>query len=109
MKRQVILFFQVPQTDEPCNIIPLTPHTLFLNNILTKSVLKFLQEEIKEAWKSKHIFKKSKNVKEFGDFLQTLRDLLPVDIYFALKTNGTIWIVESSDNEKIIESLTLVE
>ena len=58
---------------------------------------------------SSNSFKKSKTPAEVASFLQSLRDLLPVELFFALKTNGTIWNVDSCDSEKILESLRLVE
>lgn len=109
MKRQVILFFQIPNTTEHSEIIPFTPFTLAQHGVLTKPILSFLRDQVKEAWKSKHIFKKSKTPAEVASFLQSLRDLLPVELFFALKTNGTIWNVDSCDSEKILESLRLVE
>jgi hypothetical protein len=108
MKRQIILFFQKPDTEEHDDILPLVPCTLLRNKLLTPAVLEFLKKEVDYTFKTKHVFRKPKNTTELAEFLTTLRSLLPVDLYFALKVNGNIWHVDNSDTEKYQESIQIL-
>ena len=100
MRKQVNLFFQRPGTEEHSDIMIFTITHMMLHNLLTRPVLDFSRSEISHNFKNKHIFRKPKTPDEVGVFLQTLRDMLPVDIFFSLRKDGTIWIVEHSDAEK---------
>jgi hypothetical protein len=100
-KRHVYLFLQKPDSIEKKDIILFMPFNLEKYNLLSLPLLDFLRKEIKSGQSSKHIFRKPKNNIEYSQFLQTLRDLLPVNIYFAIRENGNIWCVEHSDEEKI--------
>lgn len=100
MRKQVYLFFQRPGTEERSDIMLFTITHLTLHKLLTRPVLDFLRSEVCTTFRNKHFFRKPKTPDQVGIFLQTLRDMLPVDIYFSLRVDGTLWVVEHTDAEK---------
>ena len=97
MKRTVYIFYQRPETIEDSEIIFFTPYNLHIDKVLSKPAMQYFNEHATRRTLSKYTFKKPKSITEYTLFLQTLRDLLPVDIYFGMKKNGNLWIVEHSE------------
>ena len=100
MRQQISLYFQRPDTEEHSDIMLFTAQHMLLHKLLTRPVIDFLRKEIRATRSNKHFFQGPKDTDEVGVFLQTLRDLLPVDIYFSLRTDGPIWVVEHTDADK---------
>jgi hypothetical protein len=100
MRQQISLYFQRPDTEEHSDIMLFTAQHMLLHKLLTRPVIDFLRKEIRVTQSNKHFFQGPKDTDEVGVFLQTLRDLLPVDIYFSLRKDGPLWIVEHTDADK---------